>query len=278
MSLRRLAAVATREVARISRAGPPPRVPRPASAAFVQTGAIARTHPHALSSSAAAAPTASLAALRAAQSLRASARHGSSKAGRPKLATPPRESSTPRPSGAAPAASSALPTRASAQSLHLAVENAYLNWVRNGITATALGMAFVHFRVTTDDAEFSLGGAVLQTMGAAYVVIGAASYVSSAFFLRRELALTAFGAAWYAANAAWPLAMYATGMACLLDWHPTWLLTLLAANAHRLPEQWQDRYVSVVGEKGRRRDVKDAGRARRARNGKKTLATSWGES
>jgi len=265
MSLRRLAAVATREVARISRAGPPPRVPRPASAAFVQTGAIARTHPHAHSSS-------------AAQSLRASARHGSSKAGRPKLATPPRESSTPRPSGAAPAASSALPTRASAQSLHLAVENAYLNWVRNGITATALGMAFVHFRVTTDDAEFSLGGAVLQTMGAAYVVIGAASYVSSAFFLRRELALTAFGAAWYAANAAWPLAMYATGMACLLDWHPTWLLTLLAANAHRLPEQWQDRYVSVVGEKGRRRDVKDAGRARRARNGKKTLATSWGES
>jgi hypothetical protein len=150
-----------------------------------------------------------------------------------------------------------------------------LNWVRNGITATALGMAFVHFRVTTDDAEFSLGGAVLQTMGAAYVVIGAASYVSSAFFLRRELALTAFGAAWYAANAAWPLAMYATGMACLLDWHPTWLLTLLAANAHRLPEQWQDRYVSVVGEKGRRRDVKDAGRAR---NGKKTLATSWGNS
>ena len=76
-----------------------------------------------------------------------------------------------------------------------------MNWVRNGITATALGMAFVHFRVTTDDAEFSLGGAVLQTMGAAYVVIGAASYVSSAFFLRRELALTAFGAAWYAFNA-----------------------------------------------------------------------------
>ena len=75
------------------------------------------------------------------------------------------------------------------------MENAYLNWVRNGITATALGMAFVHFRVTTDDAEFSLGGAVLQTMGAAYVVIGAASCVSSAFFLRRELALTAFSAA-----------------------------------------------------------------------------------
>jgi hypothetical protein len=62
-----------------------------------------------------------------------------------------------------------------------------LNWVRNGITATALGMAFVHFRVTTDDAAFSIGGAVLQTMGAAYVFIGAASYVSSAFFLRREL-------------------------------------------------------------------------------------------
>ena len=63
--------------------------------------------------------------------------------------------------------------------------------------------------------------------------------------------------------------MYATGMACLLDWHPAWLLTLLAANAHRLPEQWQDRYVSVAGEKGRRRDLKDAGRARPARRREK---------
>ena len=155
------------------------------------------------------------------------------------------------------------------------MENACPNWVRNGITATALGMAFVHFHVTTDDAEFSLG-AVLRAMGAAYVVIGAASFVSSAFFLRRELALSSFGAAWYALNAAWPLAMFATGMACLLDWHPAWLLTLLAANAHRLPEQWQDRYVSGAGETGRRRDLKDAGRAARAK--RERPSTSWGES
>ena len=169
---------------------------------------------------------------------------------------------------------SAAVTRASAASLHLAVENAYLNWVRNGITATALGMAFVHFRVTTDDAAFSIGGAVLQTMGAAYVFIGAVSYVSSAFFLRRELLLTAMGVAWYVANAAWPIAMYATGMLCLLDWHPSWLLALLAANAESLPEHWQDRCVRVAGDKARRR-AENERKKRAARN--KTPARSWGE-
>ena len=117
MSLRRLAAVATREVARESRArDPPARVPRPASAAFVQTGAIARTHPHAYSSSAAAAPTAPRRASRRAvppreraprleQSRDAQARDASARVVHA------------APSGAAPAASSALPTRASAQSL-----------------------------------------------------------------------------------------------------------------------------------------------------------------
>ena len=289
MSLRKLAAVATREVVRIASVGPPPRVPGPASAAFVQTGAFARTslHPHVFARASAAAgsraapATASLAALRASRALRASARHGSSKAGKHKLAAPALPSSTPRPSGAATDVRSALPTRASAQSLHLAVENAYLNWVRNGITATALGMAFVHFRVATDDAEFSIGGAVVQTMGALYVALGAASYVSSAFFLRRELALTTAGAAWYAANAVWPLAMYATGVLCLLDWHPTWLLALLAANAQYLPPQWQDRCLRVVGDKARRNasaSARPEWRRASARDGKRTPARSWGES
>ena len=282
MSLRKLAAVATCEAVRVARVGPPSRVPGSASAAFVQTGAFAQTslHPHgfarafAVAGSRAAPASASFAALRASRALRASARHGSSKAAKHKLASPALPSSTPRPSGAATDVRSALPTRASAQSLHLAVENAYLNWVRNGITATALGMAFVHFRVTTDDAAFSIGGAVLQTMGAAYVFIGAASYVSSAFFLRRELALTGLGVAWYVANAAWPIAMYATGMLCLLDWHPSWLLELLAANAESLPEHWQDRCVRVAGDKARRR-AENERNARAARN--KTPARLWGE-
>ena len=281
MSLRKLAAVATCEAVRVARVGPPSRVPGSASPAFVQTGAFAQTslHPHgfarafAVAGSRAAPASASFAALRASRALRASARHGSSKAAKHKLASPALPSSTPRPSGAATDVRSALPTRASAQSLHLAVENAYLNWVRNGITATALGMAFVHFRVATDDAEFSIGGAVVQTMGALYVALGAASYVSSAFFLRRELALTTAGAAWYAANAVWPLAMYATGVLCLLDWHPTWLLALLAANAHVLPTQWQDRCLRVVGDEAARREARSENERR-----KKTPAPSWGES
>lgn len=149
-------------------------------------------------------------------------------------------------------------TRASAHALHLAVENAYLNWVRNGLTATALGMAFVHFRLAKDSAEFSIGGGMLQSMGAVYVGLGSVSYLTNALFLQKELALTLLGAGWYVFNAAWPPLAYAVGMMCLLGWHPQWLLTALARNVDRLPEHWQSRCVSVIGDTTRREDARKA--------------------
>jgi uncharacterized membrane protein YidH (DUF202 family) len=224
-------------------------------------------------------PTETLAAVRVGHVLRAGARHGSSKSVNPKFEKPSTKarqeptstgdarltSSSPSVPASAmassPAAASKL-SRAASQSLHLAVENAYLNWVRNGITATALGMAFIHFRVVKDDAQFSIGGAVLQAMGAAYVALGAVSYLASAFWLRAELALTSFGIAWYGFNAAWPVIVYAIGMLCILDQHPSWFLALLAQNIDRLPEGWQDRCLSVVGAKTRREENRDHQRRR----------------
>ena len=41
-------------------------------------------------------------------------------------------------------------------------ENAYLNWVRNGATFTAVGMAFTIFKGQTEHAPVSLGGCIIQ--------------------------------------------------------------------------------------------------------------------
>ena len=78
--------------------------------------------------------------------------------------------------------------------LYYTHENTYLNWVRNGLTATAVGMGFVMFRVARDSATFSLGGVCVQAMGVVYITLGVAQYLVSAFRLRRELRITPAGA------------------------------------------------------------------------------------
>ena len=88
--------------------------------------------------------------------------------------------------------------------LYYTHENTYLNWVRNGLTATAVGMGFVMFRVARDSATFSLGGVCVQTMGSLYITIGVAQYLVSAFRLRRELRITPAGR--YTAELVWPAA------------------------------------------------------------------------
>lgn len=127
-------------------------------------------------------------------------------------------------------------------------DNAYLNWIRNGLTATAVGMGFVMFRVTRDSATLSLGGICIQAMGVLYFFIGSAQYLVSAFRLQRELRITRFGSVWYVFNAAWPLLLYSTGLRCVHDMHPEWLLEFLAANVESLPENWQGRCMEVVAD------------------------------
>ena len=127
-------------------------------------------------------------------------------------------------------------------------ENAYLNWLRNGLTATALGMAFVMFRVTSESADFSLGGTCIQAMGGTYVVVGCAQYLLSAVRLRHQLCITPLGWVWYIANSLWPVTLYSTGMRCLYDMHPRWFLELVAANVDSLPMAWQGRCMEIVAE------------------------------
>ena len=127
-------------------------------------------------------------------------------------------------------------------------ENAYLNWVRNGLTATAVGMGFVMFRVTRDSATFSIGGICVQAMGVLYVTIGSLQYLFSAVALRRQLRITPLGYAWYVCNASWPLCLYTLGMRCVHDLHPKWLLELVAANVELLPLHWQERCMEIVAE------------------------------
>ena len=183
-------------------------------------------------------------------------------------ASAPASPSPPSATTAAAATASAGATAESARlraawQLYYTHENAYLNWVRNGITATAVGTAFAMFRVARDHAEFSLGGVVIQTMGLTYVLLGAAQYLGSAFLLRRELCISGLGCLWYVFNAAWPATLFVVGMRCIHDHHPPWFVSALAANVERLPAHWQSRCMDVVSEM-RRREFE---RERERRNG-----------
>lgn len=281
MSLQKFAAVATREVARCARAGPSSPFlgtwTAPPSRFIVQHEknwrGFSAVSP--LVGQKRALPTESNAFARAGIALRTAIRYVSSKPGKPKLtekaqkafAKVPPGSATPIVTKPIPTTPTILPTttvtRTGSHSLHLAVENAYLNWIRNGITATGLGMAFVHFRLAKDSAEFSIGGAVIHSMGAAYVALGSISYLSNAIYLRKELALTPLGKGWYVLNATWPVMMYTVGMMCILDSHPEWLLTLLAMNVDKLPPHWQARCISILGEKRTRDNEREASAKRK---------------
>lgn len=136
--------------------------------------------------------------------------------------------------------------------LYYTHENAYLNWVRNGITATAVGTAFAMFRLGRDQAEFSLGGVVMQTIGLTYVLLGAAQYLGTAFLLRHELCISGLGCLWYVFNAAWPTTLFVVGMRCIHDHHPPLFISALAANVELLPAHLQSRCMEIVSEMRRR--------------------------
>ena len=69
------------------------------------------------------------------------------------------------PGGRRFASASTNPDPAKAWSMYYTHENAYLNWVRNGATFTAVGMAFTIFKGQTEHAPVSLGGCVVRRWG-----------------------------------------------------------------------------------------------------------------
>ena len=70
--------------------------------------------------------------------------------------------------------------------LWLSLENTWLNYTRNALSATGVGAAFIEFRRHTDEKP-PIGGALLILMGGMYVTLGSVSTLYSAALLRHEL-------------------------------------------------------------------------------------------
>ncbi len=160
------------------------------------------------------------------------------------------------------ASASTNPDPAKAWSMYYTHENAYLNWVRNGATFTAVGMAFTIFKGQTEHAPVSLGGCVVQSMGACYMVLGATQYVTSSVALRNLMGISPVGWAWISLNASWPTALYLIGLSCFHGLHPRWLLGLIADNSAVLPARLQERVFQLVAE-ARHKEFEEKSKPRR---------------
>ncbi|EEH60812.1 uncharacterized protein MICPUCDRAFT_50341 [Micromonas pusilla CCMP1545] len=134
-----------------------------------------------------------------------------------------------------------------AWSMYMAHENQYLNWVRNGMTSVAVGFGMCAFRFTHDDAYVSIGGVLVQVMGAAYVTLGAAQYLLTAIAMRGALMLSPLGWAWVAFNATWPPLTFSTALRCVHDSYPDWLLAGLTAFEDQLTPRARDRLMQIMG-------------------------------
>lgn len=152
---------------------------------------------------------------------------------------------------------------AKAWSMYYTHENAYLNWVRNGATFTAVGMAFTIFKGQTEHAPVSLGGCIIQGMGMSYMALGATQYVLSAVALRNLMGISPVGWAWISLNAVWPTGLYVIGLSCFHGLHPRWLLGFVAENSAMLPERLQARVFQLVAE-ARHKEFEEPSKSRRA--------------
>mmetsp|Transcript_37020 Transcript_37020/g.91492 ORF Transcript_37020/g.91492 Transcript_37020/m.91492 type:complete len:97 (-) Transcript_37020:298-588(-) len=83
-------------------------------------------------------------------------------------------------------------------------------------------------------------------MGGLYVIIGMTSYFITAIRLQRELCIPPLGHLCYAVNTLWPVTLYVSGLRCLYDAHPKWLLALLLQYVDYLPPRVQARAVDIV--------------------------------
>lgn len=112
------------------------------------------------------------------------------------------------------------------------IEAAQLNWMRNALSATGVGLALIHFRREIDDAP-PLGGLVLTTLGLGYSYAGSAVYLTAAWQLRAALGLTAASATSVVTHALVAPAALTTAALCFLDRPPRWLVLAADAAAER---------------------------------------------
>ena len=102
------------------------------------------------------------------------------------------------------------------------IEAAQLNWMRNALSSSGLGLALIHFRREIDGAP-PLGGLVLVALGLGYSYSGAAVYLSAAWQLRRTLGLGAASGAALVGHALLAPGALTTAALCFADRTPAWV-------------------------------------------------------
>ena len=104
------------------------------------------------------------------------------------------------------------------------IEASQLNWMRNALSSTGLGLALIHFRREIDGAP-PLGGLVLVALGLGYSYAGAAVYLTAAWQLRRTLGLGVVSGAAVAGHALLAPCALSTAALCFADHAPAWVIT-----------------------------------------------------
>ena len=118
-----------------------------------------------------------------------------------------------------------------------ALEASHLNWSRNGISATGVGLALVQWRADSDKPP--LAGALLIGLGLASFATGGALFATNVVRLRHALCPSPAGWLGVGLTAVAPTACAATAASCLCDAHPRWLVDALKRNRGSLPEAWR---------------------------------------
>ena len=105
------------------------------------------------------------------------------------------------------------------------LEGNQLNWMRNALNATGLGIALIHFRREIDNRP-PLGGLVLCAMGLTYSYVGSALYLRAAWQMRRTLGLSTAAGATLVCHAFLAPAALTTAAMCFADRTPRWVASV----------------------------------------------------
>lgn len=117
----------------------------------------------------------------------------------------------------------------------------HLNYMRNSLLATSVGMTMLHFRRDIEDRP-PLGGLVMTALGLGYAYAGGACHLYAIARLRSTL-LSPLGTAAAAVHAVAPSFMLTTAAMCFLDRPPQWVKDIgIAEHATGL---WRQRIKPV---------------------------------
>ena len=97
----------------------------------------------------------------------------------------------------------------------------HLNYMRNSLLATSVGLTMIHFRREIEERP-PLGGLVMTALGLGYAFAGGASHLYAVARLRSSL-LSPLGTFAACAHAVAPPFMLTTAATCFLDRSPQWV-------------------------------------------------------